>query len=319
MKSPKSSSGPCPKSKMSSPNWMVWNYFSTLDLQAGYHHMSLNNTSIPKTAFTSSFGKYQYLKILFWLAQAPVHFQELMNKILKDLPFAIAYLGDIFIYSKTAENHLDYLQQVFHKLWNVKLSMKQNKCNFFAKEIQYVGNILSTTGIKPLPTKTEANRVVQLPKNSKQVWAFLGLVGYYQKFIKYCAHIAKPLMTLMCHNAKFDWTLIHQAAFITLKGVFIQAPIFHYPDPLKCYIAYTDAFDDACGAQLSQEHNGQELPVTFPSHTLMDTQCRWSTLEHEAYAVYYTITKCIYYLQGSNIIVCNDHRPLHKFHNGKEC
>ena len=138
-------------------------------------------TPFPKTAFTSPFGNYGYMKVPFGLAQAPVYFQELMNKVLKALPFTVVYLDDIIIYSKTAKEHLDHLQQVFHKLCNAKLSMKLSKCHFFAKEIQYVSHVLSTTGIKPLPSKTSAIKLMKPPKNAKQVRAFLGLVGYYCK------------------------------------------------------------------------------------------------------------------------------------------
>ena len=122
-------------------------YFSTPDLCAGYHYISLDEDSIPKTAFTSPFGKYKYLKVPFGVAEALAYFQELMNKVLKDLHFAIACLDDIIIYSKSAKEHLDHLQQVFHKLCNAKLTMKLSKCHFFAKEIQYLGWILSNTGI----------------------------------------------------------------------------------------------------------------------------------------------------------------------------
>ena len=108
-------------------------YFSTLNLHTGYHHISLSEDSIPQTAFTTPFGKYEYLKVPFGLEQAPVYFQELINKVLKHLPFAIAYLDDINIYSKTAEEHLDHLEQVFHKLCDAELSMELTKCHFFTK------------------------------------------------------------------------------------------------------------------------------------------------------------------------------------------
>ena len=138
--------------------------FSTLDLHAGYHHIPLNEDSITKTAFISPFGKYEYLKVPFGLAQAPVYFQVLRNKVLKDLPFAITYIDDIIIYSKTSEEHLDHLQQVFHKHCNAELPMKLSKCHFFAKEIQYLGHVPSTTGIKPLPSKTVAIKLMKPQK-----------------------------------------------------------------------------------------------------------------------------------------------------------
>ena len=171
-------------------------YFSTLDLRAGYHHIGLTTDLIPKTAFTSPFGKYEYIKVPFGLAQTPTYFQELMTGVLKDLPFAMAYLDDIIIYSSTPEEHLEHIRTVFEKLRDAKLSMKLSKCHFFAKEIQYLGHILGTDGIKPVPAKTEAIRAMHPPVNPKQVRTFLGLVGYYRKFIKNFAKIAKPLTTL---------------------------------------------------------------------------------------------------------------------------
>ena len=156
---------------------------------------SLKKTLFPKQLSHLYFGKYEYLKVPFWLAQAPAYFQELMNKVLKDLPFAIAYLDDIIICSKTAKEHLNHLQQVFHKFHDAELTMKLSKCHFFTKEIQYLGHMLSRTGVKPLPSKTAAIRLMNPPKNAKQVSAFLRL-GYYHKFIKNFACIAKPLTTL---------------------------------------------------------------------------------------------------------------------------
>ena len=143
------------------------------------------------------------------------------------------------------------------------------------------------------------------------------MVGYYRKFIKSFAKIAKLLTLLTKQQVKFDWTPSHHKAFLTLKEAIIQAPILCYPDPYRKYIIYTDASDDACGAQLSQEHNGMEFPIAFLSQTFTETQRRWSTTEQEAYGVYYAVTKWNNYLQGVDIIVRNDHKPLAKFLNGK--
>ena len=195
--------------------------------------------------------------------------------------------------------------------------MKKSKCSFFSKEIQYLGHILSATGIHPLPSKTHAIQHMKPPPTPKQVRAFLGLVGYYRKFIKGFAKIAKPLTLLTRQQVKFDWTPTHHTAFLQLKEAIVQAPILHYPNPTKKYIVYTDASDDTCGPQPSQEHNETEFPVAFLSHTFMETQFKWSTTEQEAFGVYYTITKWNYYSQGADIIVRNDHKPLAQFLNGK--
>ena len=148
------------------------------------------------------------------------------------------------------------------------------------------------------------------PATLKQVRTFLGLVGYNRKFIKGFAKIAKLLTLLTRQQVKFNWTPEHQAAFMHLKDAIVQAPILHYTNPNKTYIIYTDASDDTCGAQLSQEHNGTKFPVAFLSHTFTVTQCKWSTTKQEAFGVYYVITKWNYYLQGANIIVWNDHKLL---------
>ena len=158
---------------------------------------------------------------------------------------------------------------------------------------------------------------ITFKNTSQQVCAFLGLIGYYRKFIKNFAKIAKPLTLLTCQQVKFNWTPTHHEAFMKLKESIIQAPILQYPDPNKKYIVYTDASDDACGAQLSQEHDGMEFPPSFLLHTFLQTHRKWSTTEEEAYGVYYAITKWNYYLQGADIVVRNDHKPLTRFLNGK--
>ena len=185
------------------------------------------------TTFNSPFRKYEYVKVPFCLVQAPAYFQELMTGILKDFNFAIAYLDDIIIFTKTLQEHLLHIRMVFKKLKPAILSMKKSKCSFFSKETQYLGHILSATGIRPLPAKTHAIQHMQPPTTPKQVIAFLGLVRYYRKFIKGFAKITKP---------------VHHTAFLHLKEAIVQAPILHYPNPNKKYIVYTDAPDNACGA-----------------------------------------------------------------------
>ena len=188
--------------------------------------------------------------------------------------------------------------------------MKLSKCHSFAKEIQYLRHILGKEGIKPVPAKTEAIKVMHPPVNPKQVRALLKLVGYYRKFIRNFAKIAKPLTMLTRMDVKFEWKDTHQNAFMKLKETIIQAPILRYLDTTKPYIVYTDTSDDACGAQLSQIHDKTKFAVAFLSHTFTDTQRRWSTPEQEAYGIYFAIKKWNYYLQGADIIVRNNHKAL---------
>ena len=193
----------------------------------------MDKPSIPKTAINSPFRKFEYVKVLFGLAQAPAYFQELMTGILKDFPFTIAYLDDIIIFSKMPHEHLSHICMLFKKLKSANLSMKKSKCSFFSKEIQYLGHILSATGIQPLPSKTHAIQNMTPPTTPKQARAFLGLVGYCRKFIKGFAKIAKPLTLLTRQQVKFDWTPTHHAAFLQLKEAIVQAPILHYPKPYQ--------------------------------------------------------------------------------------
>ena len=257
------------------------------------------------------------MKVPFGLAQAPAYFQELMTGILKDFNFTIAYLDDIIIFSKTPQEHLLHIRMLFKKLKSANLSMKKSKCSFLSKEIQYLGHILSATGIRPLPAKTHAIQHMQPPTSPKQVRAFLGLVRCYRKFIKGFTKIAKSLTLLTRQLVKFEWTPVHHTTFLHLEEAIVQAPILLYPNPDKKYIVYTNASDKACGAQLSQEHNGMEFSIAFLSHTFIETQSKWSITEQEAYGIYCTITKWNYYLQGADIIVRNDHKPLAWFLNGK--
>ena len=229
----------------------------------------------------------------------------------------MAYLDDIIIYSSTLEEHLQHIRTVFKKLCHAKLSMKLSKCHFFTKEIQYLRHILGVEGIRPVSAKTEAIMAMHPPVNPKQVHAFLGLVGYYSKFIKNFAKIAEPLTVLTHMDVKFEWKETHCCAFMKLKDAIIQASILRYLDTTKPYIMYTDASDNACGAQLSQMHKEAKFPVAFLSHTFTDTQRRWSTPEQEAYGIYFAIKKWNYYLQGADIIVRNNHKPLAWFLNGK--
>ena len=246
-------------------------YFSSLNICARYHHVPLNDDLIPKTSFTSPFRKYEYQKVPFGLAQAPVYFQELINKVLMTPSSTAKLQRNIW----TTYN--------FHKHHNAKVFMKLHKCDFFAKENQYFGNVLNTTRIKPLPSKTEVIKLMWPQKNAKQVWAFL---GYYQKFIKNFAQITKTLKTLMHHDAKYDWTQDCQVAFINLKDTLIHAHILWYPDPLKWYKFYTDATDNICDIQLHPRITNCISFAHIHGHSI-----KWSTPKQEAYGVYYAITK----------------------------
>ena len=192
--------------------------------------------------------------------QVPAYFQELMKGVLKDYSFAIAYLDDIVIFSRMAEEHPGCFKQIFEKLQNAHLLMKLSKCHFFTKEIQYLRHILSTKGIRPLPSVTQAINNMHPTKTAKQVCALLGLIGYYRKFIKNFAKMAKPLTLLTHQKAKFEWTPVHHTTFLTLKESVTQAPVLCYLDPTKQYTVYTYASDQPFSHIPSQTHTENEAP-----------------------------------------------------------
>ena len=170
--------------------------FSTIDLRSGYHHITLGKSSRAKTAFVTPFGKYEFLMVQFGLAQALAYFQLLMNKVLNGLKFAMTYLDDIIIFSENESQHLEHLKTVFSCLREAGLKMKRSKCDFFKSEIHYLGHLISPEGISPLPNKLDCIQHMPAPKNAKEIKQFLGLIGYYRKFVPRFADISRPLTTL---------------------------------------------------------------------------------------------------------------------------
>ena len=174
---------------------MFWKFggasmFSTIDLHSGYYHISLTRESRAKSAFVIPMGKWEFKRTPFGLSQAPAYFQLLINKVLMGCSsFTIGCLDDIIIFSKTEEEHLQYLEQIFTRLHNFGLKMKPEKCSFFKKHIQYLGHLVSERGFEPFPEKLESICHMPAPSTAKEVKQFLGLIGYYRKFIPHFADI----------------------------------------------------------------------------------------------------------------------------------
>ena len=227
--------------------------FSTLDLRSGYYHIGLSHSAKPKTAFViSSMGKYEFNRVPFGLAQVPAHFQKLINEVLTDCNFAMGYLDDIIIFSKTEEEHLEHLETIFNRLREAGLKLKLQKCSFFKKHIQYLGHLIWDEGIQPLPEKLESIAKMPIPKNAKQVKQFLGLVGYYKKFVPRFADISRILTKLTRKDQEFKWTPECDKCFHMLKDYLQEAPILRYPDPAASYTLYTDASKYAYAGVLTQ-------------------------------------------------------------------
>ena len=205
--------------------------FFSLDLRSGYYHISLKESAKPKSAFVlSSLGKYQFNRVPFGLVQAPAYFQKLINDVLKGCNFAMGYLYNIIIYSRSEKEHLE---EIFTRLKAAGLKLKLEKCCFFKNHIQYLGHLISADGIQPLPEKLESIAKMPAPRNPKEVKQFLRLVGYYRKFIPRFADISRVLTHLTKKDMEFKWTPECENCFQILKEFLQQAPILQYPDPQK--------------------------------------------------------------------------------------
>ena len=215
--------------------------FSTIDLRSGYHHIALGKSSRAKTTFVMPFGKYEFLMVPFGLAQAPAYFQLLMNKVLNGLKFAMTCLDDIIIFSENELQHLEHLETIFSCLKEAGLKMKRSKCDFFKSEIHYLGHLISTKGISPLPNKLDCIQHMPAPRNMKEIKQFLGLTGYYRKCVPRFADISRLLTTLTKKDKKFEWTPSCQKSFDLLKETLCGEPILKYADTSKPYTLYTDA------------------------------------------------------------------------------
>ena len=170
--------------------------YSTFDMRSGYYHMVLSEDTRPKSAFVSAYGKWEFKRCPFGLAQAPAYFQRLVNEVLSGLTFTFGYLDDILIFSPDMETHLKHLRILFERLRSADLKLKEVKCNFLKKHIQYLGHIISGEGIAPVQEKLESIQKMLPPRNPKEVKQFLGLMGYYRKFVPHFLDLARPLNAL---------------------------------------------------------------------------------------------------------------------------
>ena len=242
-------------------------------------------------------------------------------KSYQDSPLLLDTLDDILVYSPDMETHLEHLRSLFVKLREADLKLKEVKCNFLKKHTQYLGHIISGKGITPVPEKLESIQKMPPPKTPKEVKQFLGLIGYYRKFVPRFSDLAWPLNALTRKDVTFEWTPICQESFEMLKTSLMKEPILTYPDPSLPYVLFTDASKYAWACVLTQEKThdmeGKEVkilhPITYMSGLFRGSQMNWACLTKEAYAIYMSIKKLAYYLEDADITLRSDHLPLRKF------
>ena len=289
-------------------------FITTLYLAKGYWQVPVSPGDRAKTAFVSPLGLYQFTTMPFGLCGAPSTFQRLMDDVLRgQQSFARAYLDDIVIFSCDWEEHLAHLRAVFEELREAGLTIKLRKCQFAMEECSYLGHKIGGGVVQPEQNKVEAIRQYPRPLTKKNVRAFLGLAGYYRRFISRFAELARPLtdLTRKQQPDPVQWTPACEEAFIALKKALEDPPVLHNPDFNQPFILQTDASDLAVGAVLSQKGaDGLEHPVSYFSRKLLPRETRYATVEKECLAVKLSIERFCIYLTGRRFTVQTDHSAL---------
>lgn len=295
-------------------------YFTTLDLASGYHQLEVREEDRPKTAFSTPSGHYEFNRMPFGLKTAPATFQRAMDNVLRGLQglHCLVYLDDVIIFSKSLPEHIEKLRVVFNRFRKTNLKVQLDKSHFLRKEVLYLGHTITSEGLKPNNDKIDAVLRYPLPETVTQIKSFLGLIGYYRKFIKDFAKITRPLTACLKKGRKIIINEEYIESFETCKKLLTNAPLLQFPDFSKTFILTTDASNFAIGAVLSQGAIGSDKPVAYASRTLSDTETKYSTIEKELLAVIWAVKHFRPYLYGNKFIIYTDHRPLAWLYSLKE-
>jgi hypothetical protein len=258
-------------------------WFTCLDLRAGFHQIRIRPGAEYKTAFQTHCGHYEFRVMAFGLTGALGTFQQAMNSTLSPClrKFVLVFFDDILIYSKTYEDHIGHIRCVFELLTKDQWKLKFTKCTFAQISITYLGHVISVAGVSTDPSKVTAISQWPSPQNAKELRSFLGLAGYYRKFVRYFGVIAKPLTGLLKKHSLFLWTATHETAFSTLKSALCNAPVLGLPDFSKTFIVETDASGYGIRAVLMQDGH----PMAFISKALGPKSQGLSTYEKEYMAI----------------------------------
>lgn len=275
--------------------------FSSLDLNSGYWQVEMDPEVREITAFICPQGLFQFKVMPFGLKNAPATFQRLMERALGELKGVICfvYLDDIIIFSQSWEQHFYDVQAVLDKLQSAGLSVNMKKSKLCRTSLRFLGHIVSATGVHVDPDKTEAVRNFPVPINLKALQRFLGMAGWYHRFVPNFSQIAEPLNALKKKGARFLWSPACQTAFETLKEHLVNPPVLGHPNFHSPFVVYTDASETGLGAVLVQKSDlGNEEVLAFASRSLNPAERNYAATELECLAVVWALEKWRTYLEG---------------------
>ncbi|UYV75014.1 hypothetical protein LAZ67_12002096, partial [Cordylochernes scorpioides] len=287
-------------------------YFTTLDVAWGYWHVQMHPESVPKTAFVTNDGHYEFLVMPFGLKNAASTFQKIIQKVIGTLLWkgVCVFQDDIIIYSSSFSQHMNLIKQVFEKLLEYNIKLKFKKCSFAQSEVKYLGHIIGHNKVKPDPVKIKAVQDFPQPTTVKGIRRFIGLANFYRKFIPRFAEIATPLTNLTQKNKLFSWTPQVDKSFIELKAALTSEPILTIYNPEVPCKLYTDASAIGIAGILSQEIDSTEHVISYYSKKLLKHQQNYSAFELECYAVIQAIDYFEVYLENKPFQVITDHSAL---------
>ncbi|GJS73249.1 reverse transcriptase domain-containing protein [Tanacetum coccineum] len=290
--------------------------YSKIDLRSGYHQLRVREEDIPKTAFRTRYGHYEFQVMPFGLTNAPAVFMDLMNRVCKPYldKFVIVFIDDILIYSRNEKEHEEHLKTILELLKKEELYAKFSKCEFWINTVRFLGHVINSSGIHVDPTKIEAVKNWASPTTPSEIRQFLGLAGYYRRFIEGFSKIAKPMTELTQKNQKFNWGEEQETAFQLLKQKLCVAPILALPEGSDDFVVYCDASIKGLGAVLMQRMK----VIAYASRQLKVHEKNYTTHDLELGAVVFALKIWRHYLYGTKCVVFTDHKSLQHILNKKE-
>ena len=291
-------------------------FFSVIDLRNGFHQIAIRPEDREKTAFRTRFGHFEYTVLPMGLCNAPGTFMQLMNQTFADMldKNVICFLDDILIFSRTAEEHAQHLRIVLGRLRDQELYVKPSKCAFMQREVSFLGHRIGADGLRVAPDKVSAVQSWPQPQNQTDVRAFLGLAGFYRRFVKHFSRIALPLTELTHEKRVWSWGGDEQRSFDELKAALCSPPVLLIPDQSKPFVLNCDACKYAIGGTLQQDHGNGLQPVAYFSAKMSDAERNYDVREQEFMALMRACLHWRHYLHGTQpFTLLTDHDSL-KYH-----